>query len=108
MQILVKIATFVLPILINFLNKHQSEILERAYARISKLLGSSTDGLEVLVYNNEGEIVPNVVLTFKKVVRDNKVDLDNFSQFTVSAKGYKEQNIVMGNVDKLEITLERC
>lgn len=108
MQILVKIATFILPIIINFLNKHQSEILEKAYARISKLLGISTDGFEIIVKNTDGEIVPNVVLTFKKYVKDNKVNLENFSQFTISAEGYKEQSVVLGNVDKLEIVLEKC
>lgn len=108
MQILVKIATFILPVIINFLNKHQSEILEKAYARISKLLGISTDGFEIIVKNTDGEIVPNVVLTFKKYIKDNKVNLENFSQFIISAEGYKEQSVVLGNVDKLEIVLERC
>ena len=52
MQILVKLATVILPIILNFLSKHESEILDKLF----KKFGFGNNELEVFVYNENGEL----------------------------------------------------
>lgn len=103
MQILVKFATIILPIILNFLSKHESEILDRLF----KKFGFGNNELEVFVYDENGELLPNAVVVVKKVVSDNKVDLSKITQISIVAKGYKDQNVVLNSTDnKIEVIME--
>lgn len=103
MQILVKLATVILPIILNFLSKYESEILDKLF----KKFGFGDNELEVFVYNENGELLPNAVVVTKKVVKDNKVDLSKITQISIVAKGYKDQNVVLNNTDsKVEVIME--
>lgn len=103
MQILVKFATIILPIILNFLSKHESEILDRLF----KKFGFGNNELEVFVYDENGELLPNAVVVVKKVVSDNKVNLSKITQISIVAKGYKDQNVVLNSTDnKIEVIME--
>ena len=103
MQILVKLATVILPIILNFLSKHESEILDKLF----KKFGFGNNELEIYVYNENGELLPNAVVVAKKVVKDNKVDLSKITQISIVAKGYKDQNVVINDTDsKVEVIME--
>ena len=103
MQILVKLAKVILPIILNFLSKHESEILDKLF----KKFGFGNSELEIFVYNENGELLPNAVVVAKKVVKDNKVDLSRITQISIVAKGYKDQNVVINSTDnKIEVIME--
>ena len=85
------------------MSKHESENLDKLF----KKFGFGDNELEVFVYNENGELLPNAVVVAKKVVKDNKVDLSKITQISIVAKGYKDQNVVLNDTDsKVEVIME--
>lgn len=125
MQFLVKIATALLPVLINFLGKHQDEILEKIYLKLEKVLGLSNNNIARFhVKDIEGNEISLASLVFNydilgeiyKQVTEGKISISGLTTgsytFTIKADGFKDKTFTIefndtNTVEDITLILER-
>lgn len=125
MQFLVKIATALLPVLINFLGKHQDEILEKIYVKLEKVLGMSSNNVARFhIKDIEGNEISLASLVFNydilgeiyKQVTEGKISVSGLTTgsytFTIKADGFKDKTFTIefndtNTVEDITLILER-
>ena len=125
MQFLVKIATALLPVLINFLGKHQDEILEKIYVKLEKVLGMSSNNIARFhIKDIEGNEISLASLVFNydilgeiyKQVTEGKISVSGLTTgsytFTIKADGFKDKTFTIefndtNTVEDVTLILER-
>ena len=109
MPIIVKIFTAILPYILNYIDKHSDDILDRVYAWVGNKLGvDEVATIKVKLVDKDGNAINNAIAKFnydilgelfKKSIKDGEITISGFKEgkvaFTIDADGFKSVDIAI-------------
>ena len=107
MPIIVKIFTAILPYILNYIDKHSDDILDRVYAWVGNKLGvDEVATIKFKLVDKDGNAINNAIAKFnydilgelfKKSIKSGEIIISGFKEgkvaFTIDADGFKSVDI---------------
>ena len=107
MPVIVKIFTAILPYILNYIDKHSDDILDRVYAWVGNKLGvDEVATIKFKLVDKDGNAINNAIAKFnydilgelfKKSIKDGEITISGFKEgkvaFTIDADGFKSVDI---------------